>query len=244
MFGSHAQGTEDVLTDGIKRFLQEINSIPGMNGHLAVSHGAGPGVMRIADETAAELGILRIGVGIDSEKIGQKSNFRPPVLVHFRNAARHLRQNLLDRTSLCKIYNIGGMGTLEEMLIAITNLKLFESLPAPHIFVDPFGLGENGDHLWKAAICHLKTASVPKQIGGHTVRLAPPWLPNFCHMVRNYDEALTIIRDFISDPAAYWEKTGIGSTNLRMAYENAKRHEITIPPYLEAAMAELIGIDE
>lgn len=236
MFGSHVEGTEQILRKQIHDFLQRMNAIPEVEGKFAVSHGSGPGVMRIADETAASLGILRIGVGIDSEKIGQKANLSPPVLINFKNSARHMRQNVLDRTSLFKIYNIGGMGTFEEMLTAVTNLKLFESLPAPHIFVDPIGLGENGSHLWAATLSQLKTAASEMKIGGKTVRLAPAWVPNFCHKVDNYSTALEIITRFINDPVGYWEMTGIPDKDLLQACDNALRSRITIPPYLEKAI--------
>jgi predicted Rossmann-fold nucleotide-binding protein len=236
MFGSHVEGTEEVLTEQIRCFLQELKGLPGFDGRFAVCHGAGSGVMRIADEAAAELEVLRIGIGMDSEKVGQKANLQPPVMVNFKNSARHLRQDILDRTSLCKIYNIGGMGTLEELLIAITNLKLFETPPAPHIFVDPFGLGEDGEHLWELVIRQLRTTASAKKIGAHTVRLAPAWVPNFCHVVRDYSEALAVIKDFVHDPAAYWEQTGIRKRDVCQAYDNAKKAGITVPPYIEKAM--------
>jgi len=239
MFGSHVEGTEAVLTEQIHQFFDRLLSVPGINGSFAICHGSGPGVMRIADEAAAAQSILRIGIGIDSEKIGQRANLRPPVLLNFNNSARHMRQNLLDRTSLFKIYNIGGMGTLEELLIAITNLKLFESLPAPHIFVDPFGLGDNGAHLWQSTLTQLKTAASQKTIGAHNVRLAPTWVPNFCHAVKDYEEVLAIIADFVRDPIAYWEKTSICDRDLLQACDNAERAGVTIPPYLQQAIGEI-----
>ncbi|MDH3393114.1 MAG: hypothetical protein OEL66_03850, partial [Desulfobulbaceae bacterium] len=146
-----------------------------------------------------------------------------------------------DRTSLFKIYNIGGIGTLEEMLIAVTNLKLFESLPAPHIFVDPFGIGDGSGHLWETALDQLRITAEVKQIGDNEVRLAPAWVPHFCHPVRGYDEAFVIIRDFVADPAAYWQTTGIGSDDLRTAFANAVKAKITIPPYLTEALARVTG---
>lgn len=236
MFGSHVEGTDEVLTEQIHRFFARLGEVPEIGGCFAVCHGSGPGVMRIADDAAADQGILRIGIGIDSEKIGQRANLRPPVLLNFNNSARHMRQNILDRTSLFKIYNIGGMGTFEELLIAITNLKLFESLPAPHIFVDPFGLGENGAHLWQSTLAQLKTVSSLKTIGSNIVRLAPAWVANFCHVVRDYEAVLAIIADFVRDPASYWEKAGITDNDLRHAFDNAARGGVIIPPYLQNAM--------
>ena len=241
MFGSHVEGMEEVLTGQVKKFFAAVNGLPAIDGRLTVSHGAGPGIMRIADDVAEELGILRIGVGIDSEKVGQKSNMRPPVMAQFLNSVRHLRQNILDRTSLFKIYNIGGIGTLEEMLIAITNLKLFESLPAPHIFIDPFGLGDNSGHLWEKALAQVRISAEMKHIDGREVRLAPAWLPHFCHPVRSYDEAFEIIRDFVADPVAYWRQTGIGHEDLRTAFANAVKAKVTIPPYLTEALARATG---
>jgi predicted Rossmann-fold nucleotide-binding protein len=239
MFGSHVEGTEAVLTEQIHQFFDHLGTVPEIGGSFAICHGSGPGVMRIADDAAAAHNILRIGIGIDSEKIGQRANLLPPVLLNFNNSARHMRQNLLDRTSLFKIYNIGGMGTLEELLIAITNLKLFESLPAPHIFVDPFGLGDNSSHIWQATLMQLKTAACLKTIGNCNVRFAPTWVPNFCHAVKDYDAVLTIIAGFIRDPVAYWEKTGIQDRDLLQACDNAMRAGVVIPPYLQKAIQEV-----
>jgi predicted Rossmann-fold nucleotide-binding protein len=243
MFGSHVEGTEAVLTEQIHQFLDRLCTIPEIDNCFAVCHGSGPGVMRIADDAAAAQDILRIGIGIDSEKIGQRANLRPPVMLNFNNSARHMRQNLLDRTSLFKIYNIGGMGTLEELLIAITNLKLFESLPAPHIFVDPFGLGDHGSHIWQATLNQLQIAASRKSIGIHDVCLAPAWVPNFCHAVRDYEAVLAVIADFVHDPAAYWEKTGICDRDLLQACDNAIRAGVTIPPYLQQAIQKVRNRD-
>lgn len=236
MFGSHIDGTEGVLTQQIHDFFEQLRSVPEIGNHFAVCHGSGPGVMKIADDTAANLGILRIGVGIDSEKVGQRANLDPPVLLNFNNSARHMRQNILDRTSLFKIYNIGGMGTFEELLIAVTNLKLFESLPAPHIFVDPFGLGENGAHLWQSTLEQLQTVSMTKEIGGHSVRLAPAWVPNFCHVAADYNAVFAIIAGFVHDPVSYWQKAGISDQDLLQAWDNAVRSKVIIPPYLQRAI--------
>ena len=236
MFGSHIDGTEGVLSQQIHDFFEQLRAVPEIGDHFAVCHGSGPGVMKIADDTAADLGILRIGVGIDSERIGQRANLDPPILLNFNNSARHMRQNILDRTSLFKIYNIGGMGTFEELLIAVTNLKLFESLPAPHIFVDPFGLGENGAHLWQSTLEQLQTVSSMKKIGSHSVRLAPAWVPRFCHVVPDYKAVLAIIAGFVHDPAAYWQKTGIADSDLLQAWDNAVRSKVIIPPYLQRAI--------
>lgn len=241
MFGSHIDGTEGVLTNQIHDFFERLRSVAEIGDHFAVCHGSGPGVMKIADDTAADLGILRIGIGIDSERIGQRANLRPPILLNFNNSARHMRQNILDRTSLFKVYNIGGMGTFEELLIAVTNLKLFESLPAPHIFVDPFGLGENGSHLWQSTLEQLQTASSMKTIGSHNVRLAPAWVPNFCHVVHDYHEVLEIIAGFVHDPVAYWLKAGIPEQDLLQAWDNAIRSKVIIPPYLQQAILTLHG---
>lgn len=239
MFGSHVEGTDQVLTEQIHLFVQKLKQVARIGNNFAICHGSGPGVMKIADDAAAAENVLRIGIGIDSEKVGQKENLKPPVMLNFKNSARHMRQNLLDRTSLFKIYNIGGMGTFEELLIAITNLKLFECLPAPHIFVDPFGLGKNGAHLWQQTLDQLQTAASEKRIGSHLVRLAPAWIPNFCHIVRNYDEVLRIIAAFVEDPLQYWHQTGIPEEDLLLALANATRSGVVVPPYIQSAMASL-----
>ena len=239
MYGSHVDGTEDILTEQIYTFLSKVKKLPELEGHMAICHGSGPGVMRIADRAAEQNDLLRIGVGIDSEKIGQLPNLRPPAIVCFRNSARHLRQNFLDRISLFKIYNIGGIGTLEELLIAVTNLKLSENLPAPHIFVDPFGLGGGGDHIWMMVIKQLGISCSPKEIGGNKVHLSPDWIPKFCHLVSSYEEAFEIIKNFVGNPLEYWRKTGMPEQNILAAYDNARYANINIPPYIEKAILKI-----
>ena len=71
----------------------------------------------------------------------------------------------------------------------------------------------------------MKTASSLKSIGSHIVRLAPAWVPNFCHVVRDYDAVLEII-----------DEAGIPDCDLLHAFDNAERAGVIIPPYLQDAM--------
>ncbi len=71
--------------------------------------------------------------------------------------------------------------------------------------------------------------------------LAPAWVPNFCHVVRDYQEVFAIIAGFAHDPVAYWQKAGIPEQDLFQAWDNAIRSKVIIPPYLQQAILTVRG---
>ncbi len=237
VFGSAIDQTKDSLLQEFNDFLQKLNNAPELRGHFAVTHGSGPGVMKAIDDAAAEIGIARIGVGIDAEKIGQKINMAPEILVHFISLALNTRQDIMDRRSIFKIFNVGGFGTSYEINMALTFMKIGHCLPAPYIFVDPFGLGPNGKPLWQQTIDQFKTITTPQKIKGEQIPpLGPNWVINCCHLVRSYSEGLDLILNFINDPCSYWEKAGVKIENVLRARNNLKNAKVAIPPYIEQAL--------
>jgi predicted Rossmann-fold nucleotide-binding protein len=77
MFGSSCDVLRPALEAPIREFLSRLRANPRLGEGFAVAHGSGPGVMRTVDDLAAELGIFRLGVGIDAEEIGQIPISRP-----------------------------------------------------------------------------------------------------------------------------------------------------------------------
>ena len=239
MFGSSVDSLKDLLRDELTGFLKRLRANPMLGEALAVAHGSGPGVMRIVDDVAASLDILRLGVGIDAEEIGQQSNFAPEAIVQFVNLAMNTRQDILDRRSIFKVFNIGGFGTSYEINMALTFMKIGQCLPAPYIFVDPLGLGENGSGLWEKTMEQFSILTRAHEAGGVSIPpLGPKWVANCCHLAKNYLEGLDVIERFIADPAAYWRDREIPWRLVVTAHENMRKAGVVVPPYIDRAISE------
>ena len=237
VFGSAVEQTKDSLIQQFGDFLSSLNKDQRLRGHFAVTHGSGPGVMKAIDDAAAQLDVARIGVGIDAEKIGQKINMAPEILVHFISLVLNTCQDIMDRRSIFKIFNVGGFGTSYEINMALTFMKIGHCLPAPYIFVDPFGLGPNGQPLWQQTLEQFATITSPQTIKNKKIPpLGPSWIINCCHLVSSYAEGLKLITDFIDNPRGYWEKAGVDIKYVLRARNNLKSVNIAIPPYIEKAL--------
>lgn len=240
MFGSTVDCLKELLRDQLTAFLARLKDNPRLGEALAVAHGSGPGVMLIVDEVAERLDILRIGVGIDAEEIGQASNLRPEAILQFVNLAMNTRQDILDRRSIFKVFNIGGFGTSYEINMALTFMKIGHCLPAPYVFVDPLGLGVNGGGLWEQTISQFRTLTREHVVGQVRIEpLGPRWVVNCCHLVKDYLAGLEVIERFIEDPARYWTEQGIPAAQVRLAHQNLRKSNVAVPPYIEDAVARL-----
>jgi predicted Rossmann-fold nucleotide-binding protein len=236
-FGSVVDELKPILMPQLEEFFSALAADERLGQALAVAHGSGPGVMKAVDDAAARHGIYRIGVGIDGEKIGQETNFSPEAVVQFVNIALNTRQDILDRRSLFKVFNIGGYGTCYEINMALTFMKIGHCLPAPYVFVDPMGLGGEGGHLWRKAIEQFQELSSAHDVGSAEIPpLGPMWVVNCCHLVGSYPEALAVIKAFLDDPAAYWKQAGIDLAKVASARDNLARAGVVIPPYIDRAL--------
>jgi predicted Rossmann-fold nucleotide-binding protein len=238
MFGSSCDVLGPVLEAPITEFLRKLRDHKRLGEGFAVAHGSGPGVMRTVDDAAAALGIYRLGIGIDAEEIGQVPNFEPEAVAQFTNLAMNTRQDILDRRSIFKVFNLGGFGTSYEVNMALTFMKIGQCLPAPYIFVDPLGLGPAGESFWRQSIMQFRTITSDLAGGGHVLGpLGPRWVANCCHEVGSYEEGFAVLSAFLDDPAAYWREHDIPFEKVRVARENMKKAGVPVPPYIDEALA-------
>jgi predicted Rossmann-fold nucleotide-binding protein len=243
MYGGNKDLVGDALQPQIDKFFDGLTAIvPAQN--LAVAHGSGPGVMRVADETARSKNIMSLGVGISVEKIGQEENTRPDGVVRFATSDRLYRQQMLDTFNTISIFNAGGYGTLEEMAISVCTHKLLSCLPTPKIAIDPDGYYRNADRMISEVAQRTNI-----QAGGGTIDIAEhpfgdAWVPNTFHRVKDYDQALEIIKKFTNDPAAYWREAGIPAEKIQIAYASHQRRlaevGMNIPTYMRRAAESYI----
>ncbi len=262
LYGSHNDQVGEALQPQLDSFAEKINTLfteKSGAGTAAFVHGKGSGVMLAADKAARKNKILSIGYGIDVEKIKPANNFatekekenendekqvynsQPDAMVDFDTRdGRGKRQGEMDKISNFRIFNLGGLGTLEEMAITLTNMKLKQSIMSPCIFVDP---SNNGEHLWANLIKQVRVLIETEKIeiddGVHTISLLQKWAGEYLFTVKNYDEAYEKIAEFVNDPAEKWKKWGIPTEDLAFAYKqtkkNAKERNFKLPSYLTEA---------
>ena len=108
--------------------------------HIGIVTGGGSGVMEQANALARERGILSGANFLDITD--QSMTTDVDFCQVFQATCRHSRQKWFEIASF-PIFNIGGLGSLEELGITLCNMKLAILDPVPVILFDTEG---NGDY--------------------------------------------------------------------------------------------------
>lgn len=111
-------------------------------GRLAVITGGGPGAMRAAAAIGKELDML-VGASfleIEDQRRNALANFYQV----FQESSRHIRQRWFDIASF-NLFLVGGVGTLEEIGLTLTDMKLGLCEQTPLVFMG----GEEGAGYWE-----------------------------------------------------------------------------------------------
>jgi len=128
-FYGSAVGLDQADTDRISGLVNQLTSF--MGGNLGVLTGGGGGVMRLASETAREKGALTGACFLELE--AQPPELGVDFFNTFQENSRHFRQKWFEAADFC-IFNVGGVGTLEEIGIELCNLKLGIRPRVPYVF--------------------------------------------------------------------------------------------------------------
>jgi predicted Rossmann-fold nucleotide-binding protein len=128
-FYGSAVGLDQVDTDRISALVHQLTSFMGAN--LGVLTGGGGGVMRLATEQARDKGALTGACFLELE--AQPPELGVDFFNTFQENSRHFRQKWFEAADFC-IFNVGGVGTLEEIGIELCNLKLGIRPRVPYIF--------------------------------------------------------------------------------------------------------------
>ena len=210
MYGTHRKAVDRELKPKIEPFFQQLTSLMPAQ-HLAITHGNGPGVMRMSDVLARQQGMMSLVVGIEVE--GQEEGpdiLMPNGIAHFKDSERLYRQQRMDKLRILSVINPGGDGTIEETAINVCTNKLNSAIPGPTIIVDP-----PGDY-FAPIVAQFAQASNRRTVHlfGKNVNIsktpfAQPWVTNTIHHVRDYEEAFVVIQGFWKDPAGYWDKADV-----------------------------------
>ncbi len=129
-YGSNA-GLDAAQTERISELITRLSAFIGPN--VGVLTGGGAGVMRLATEQAREHGALTGACFLELE--AQPPEFGVDFFNTFQETSRHFRQKWFEAADFC-IFNVGGVGTLEEIGIELCNLKLGIRPRVPYTFFD------------------------------------------------------------------------------------------------------------
>ncbi len=144
--------------DLISELIDKVTGFFG--GNLGVLTGGGPGVMSLAIEQGRQKGALTGGCFLELE--AQPPSYPVDFFNTFQETARHNRQKWFEVADFC-IFNVGGVGTLEEIGIEMCNLKLGVRPRMPFVF---FNAG-----FWNHIKLQLEEMVKHKRVGA--------WLPEY-----------------------------------------------------------------
>jgi len=117
-----------------RRISTLIDTLTGFIGpNVGVLTGGGGGVMRLATDQARSQGALTGACFLELE--AQPPELGVDFFNTFQENSRHFRQKWFEVADFC-IFNVGGVGTLEEIGIELCNLKLGIRPRVPYIFFD------------------------------------------------------------------------------------------------------------
>ncbi|MBP6307479.1 MAG: LOG family protein [Opitutaceae bacterium] len=130
-FYGSAVGLDDEQTRHISTLIEKLSAFIGTN--VGVLTGGGGGVMRLATDQAREKGAITGACFLELE--AQPPELGVDFFNTFQETSRHFRQKWFEVADFC-IFNVGGVGTLEEIGIEMCNLKLGIRPRTPYVFYD------------------------------------------------------------------------------------------------------------
>jgi len=128
-FYGSAVGLDKADTDRISGLVDQLSGFIGTN--VGVLTGGGGGVMRLATDQARSKGALTGACFLELE--AQPPELGVDFFNTFQESSRHFRQKWFEVADFC-IFNVGGVGTLEEIGIEMCNLKLGIRPRVPFVF--------------------------------------------------------------------------------------------------------------
>jgi hypothetical protein len=128
-FYGSAVGLDKADVDRISGLVEQLSAFIGPN--LGVLTGGGGGVMRVATDQARSTGALTGACFLELE--AQPPELGVDFFNTFQESSRHFRQKWFEVADFC-IFNVGGVGTLEEIGIELCNLKLGIRPRVPYVF--------------------------------------------------------------------------------------------------------------
>lgn len=173
-FYGSAVGLDQADTDRISALVDKLTNFLGSN--LGVLTGGGGGVMRLATDQARGKGALTGACFLELE--AQPPELGVDFFNTFQENSRHFRQKWFEAADFC-IFNVGGVGTLEEIGIELCNLKLGIRPRVPYVFFNARFWGD-------------LRKQVEQMISD---KRAPAWMLDYILFTDDPDEVVAFYRD-------------------------------------------------
>ncbi len=154
-----------------ERLIENLRGLFGSD--IGILTGGGPGSMQQVTNTAHRMGLM-VGSSF-IETMDQETNKSADFYQTFQARSRQSRQRWFEIASF-HIFLVGGVGTLEEIGLTLTDMKLGVIEASPVVFLDSAG----GDFYWEGLRTQLT----------HMVRQrrTPPWILDNILMTSDPDE--------------------------------------------------------
>jgi predicted Rossmann-fold nucleotide-binding protein len=149
----------DLETERLRTLLKDLQSFFG--SRLAVITGGGPGAMRAASAIGRELDML-VGASyleIEDQRHNQFASFYQV----FQESSRHIRQRWFDIASF-NVFLVGGVGTLEEIGLTLTDMKLGLAEQTPMVFIGSSGHGRFWEPLREQLVRMVREGRAPARL--------------------------------------------------------------------------------
>ncbi len=172
-FYGSAVGLEKADTERISGLVEKLASFIGPN--VGVLTGGGGGVMRLATDIARSKGALTGSCFLELE--AQPPELGVDFFNTFQETSRHFRQKWFEVADFC-IFNVGGVGTLEEIGIELCNLKLGIRPRVPYVFFNAT--------FWSDLRHQIREMIRSKR--------APAWMADYILFTDDPDEVLAFYR--------------------------------------------------
>lgn len=157
-----------------KQLLEKLSAF--FAGQVALLTGGGPGAMQQAADIGKSLG-LAVGCNfleiVDQQLKGSKDFYQT-----FQQTARHFRQRWFDISSF-QLFCIGGLGTMEEIGLTLTDMKLSVTDRGPLVF-----FGRSREDLYWSHLREQLNVIVEEKRG-------PAWLSTHVLMTDDPDEVIS-----------------------------------------------------
>ncbi len=163
----------DCDTQRISDLVEKLSSFLGPN--IGMLTGGGGGVMRLATESARAKGALTGACFLELE--AQPPELGVDFFNTFQETSRHFRQKWFEAADFC-IFNVGGVGTLEEIGIELCNLKLGIRPRTPYVFY--------GSGFWNDLRQQFELMISEKR--------APAWMKDYVIFTDDADEVVRFYR--------------------------------------------------
>jgi hypothetical protein len=174
-------GSANLLDEAQRRELAGlIDALRDLFGHnMAIVTGGGPGAMQDTAELGQERGLLTGAHYLETadQDTVQTTHFYQT----FQDNSRHYRQRWFDVASF-EVFCVGGLGTLEEVGMSLTDMKLGRRELGPIVF---FGSGPDAPY-WAKLVEQLHAIEERKR--------GPAWLKSNVLLTASPDEVRAFYR--------------------------------------------------